>query len=243
MNRRDPLILDGLAAEYVVGILRGGACAQFERMIDVDRQLQERVHRWESRLAPMALRVARAEPSDRVWKEIETRLFANGSGASSNGGVPGVNVWRRIALGFGALAASLVVALTLALANFESPQCYAVLTDSRNLPRLVVFDRGNMRELVVLPVGGGLAAAGLAPQLWLVTGANTLPLGRLNANDETRLSLDKPLSTALMADGARLIVTLEDESRPIGARPTAPAFSEGAVAMLGNPRSTASKLF
>lgn len=243
MNRRDPLVLDGLAAEYVVGILRGGTCARFERMIDTDRQLQERVHRWESRLAPMALRVARAEPSDRVWKEIETRLFGNGSSASSHGGAPGVNVWRRIALGFGAMAASLIVALTLTLANIESPQCYAVLTDARRLPRLVVFDRGNMRELVVLPVGGELVAAGRAPQLWLVTGASTLPLGRLNANDETRLLLDKPLSTGLMSAGARLMVTLEDESRPIGAQPTAPALGEGAVAMLGNPRSTASKLF
>ncbi len=243
MNRRDASILDGLAAEYVVGILRGGACARFERMIDADRQLQERVHRWESRLAPIALRVASADPSERVWKEIEARLFGNGSGAPSSGGRPSINVWRRIALGFGALAASLALVLTLVIARVEAPQCYAVLTDARRLPRLVVFDRGNMRELVVLPVGTALVAAGRAPQLWLVAGENTLPLGRLNANDETRLSLDKPLSTALMATGARLIVTLEDEHSPIGARPTAPALGEGAVAMLGNPRSTASKLF
>src|SRR2546423_6409360 len=73
-----------LAAEYVLGALRGRARTRFEAMARTDRQLAEVVRRWEDDLTPLAAAVPAVEPPQRVWKAIEARIGAAPVAAGSD---------------------------------------------------------------------------------------------------------------------------------------------------------------
>jgi anti-sigma-K factor RskA len=173
------------------------------------------------------------EPPEDSWERLERRLFRGSEVPSAADRALGW--WRRFAVGFGALAAGLLASLIYLSVGQERPQCYAVLTDERQVPTLVVFDRRNMKELVALPVGPRLAQADGLAQLWIVAAGKTVPVGTLRPDRETRLALDKAMSTAVMADDARLLVTIEPAGGATSGVPSAQRLGEGSVALLGPP--------
>lgn len=78
MRRPSHELIDRLAAEFVLGTLRGPARARFARWLD-DRDPAHRaavraaVYRWEDRLVHLADDVAPMDPAPRVWREIARR--------------------------------------------------------------------------------------------------------------------------------------------------------------------------
>ncbi|HSS69271.1 MAG TPA: hypothetical protein VLQ46_01310, partial [Casimicrobiaceae bacterium] len=54
MNLRTPGRSDALAAQYVLGTLRGRARERFERLAHSDSGLGDAVRQWEERLVPLA---------------------------------------------------------------------------------------------------------------------------------------------------------------------------------------------
>ncbi|HSI58836.1 MAG TPA: hypothetical protein VLA16_14855, partial [Ideonella sp.] len=72
---RNPLA-DRLAAEYVLGTLRGRARHRFETLLPAHPALRWAVARWQDMLLPLAASVKPVEPSAAVWTGIEARLFA-----------------------------------------------------------------------------------------------------------------------------------------------------------------------
>lgn len=77
MRYRDkPALQDRLAAEYVLGTLRGRARARFQAWLRQDAALRRTVAEWEGRLAPLAAGVAEVAPPRRVWDAIEARIGA-----------------------------------------------------------------------------------------------------------------------------------------------------------------------
>ena len=75
-------LLDRLAAEYVLGTLRGRARRHFERWM-VSPQVVVMVNDWEQRLAGLEPSLQRVTPPARVWQAIESRLELGGSGRST----------------------------------------------------------------------------------------------------------------------------------------------------------------
>jgi anti-sigma-K factor RskA len=71
---RYPELVDRLAAEFVIGTLRGGARRRLQRYADHDPVIQRAVLDWERRLAPMAELVPSHLPPARVWQAIEEQL-------------------------------------------------------------------------------------------------------------------------------------------------------------------------
>lgn len=69
-NRR---LVDRLAAEYVLGTLRGRARRRFERWF-VSPQVGELVKAWERRLAGLEPPLERVQPPASVWRGIEDKL-------------------------------------------------------------------------------------------------------------------------------------------------------------------------
>jgi len=63
-----------LAAEYVLGTLRGGARRRFERWMQEEGVVRLSVEEWRSRLYPMAELAPAAQPSAAVWRGIEQRI-------------------------------------------------------------------------------------------------------------------------------------------------------------------------
>ncbi len=51
---RYPQLVDLLAAEYVLGTLRGGARRRFQRYADHDMVIRRAVDEWQRRISPMA---------------------------------------------------------------------------------------------------------------------------------------------------------------------------------------------
>src|SRR5258708_20410500 len=82
MRRLSADAAHALAAEYVLGTLRGRARNRFEALARDDRELAGVMRRWEEELTPLAERIAPIEPPARVWRAIESRIAPVSSRAS-----------------------------------------------------------------------------------------------------------------------------------------------------------------
>src|SRR5215470_16170627 len=109
MNLGRPDRADALAAEYVLGTLRGRARQRFERAVRMDRALGEAVQRWEERLLPLAEALPPVRPPERVWRAIQARVGS--ASASRTMFWSSLGWWRGLALA--SLAA--VIALSVLL--------------------------------------------------------------------------------------------------------------------------------
>jgi anti-sigma-K factor RskA len=72
-SRRD--LADRLAAEFVLGTLRGPARRRFEALLPAHPALQQAVAAWQRRLLPLSDSVPPVTPDAAVWQSLEARLF------------------------------------------------------------------------------------------------------------------------------------------------------------------------
>ncbi len=116
-------LVDRLAAEYVLGTLRGGARRHFERWL-VSPQVLQMVNAWETRLAGLEPPLEKVMPPTAVWRGIESRLELARPG-------------RGRAVRWMALAASVVLAVfgyfMLATTGCDEPRNDRLI---RPMPRL-----------------------------------------------------------------------------------------------------------
>ena len=110
MKYRNPDLVSALAAEYVVGTLRGRARDRFERLVQQRADIREAVNHWQNHFGALDVTTKPESPSDRCWVAIEQRLFGEVA-QLSNRGVHGF--WRW--LGLSASTLSLVLGLYIAL--------------------------------------------------------------------------------------------------------------------------------
>ncbi len=76
MNYDNPELLEQVAAEYVLGTLRGAARSRFARLCERLPAAQAARARWEDRLATLALRLEPVEPGARIWQGIVAQITA-----------------------------------------------------------------------------------------------------------------------------------------------------------------------
>ena len=72
--KNNPGLQEKLAAEYVLGTLRGGARHRFEQWLQQDAALRMVVSQWEAHLIPMAEFSKAVPPPAGVWPALEKRL-------------------------------------------------------------------------------------------------------------------------------------------------------------------------
>ena len=75
---RYPQLVDLLAAEYVLGTLRGGARRRFQTYAERDTAVRGAVDEWQRRISPMAELAEPRMPPAAVWDAIERRLSQAG---------------------------------------------------------------------------------------------------------------------------------------------------------------------
>ena len=99
---------DALAAEYVIGTMRGGARRRFEALLPAHSQLRQATVAWQERLMPLTAAIPPVEPSSDVWRRISDRLERRKDGAARS-------PWQRLALWRGLAAFASVAAISLAV--------------------------------------------------------------------------------------------------------------------------------
>lgn len=80
---RYPDLIDRLAAEYALGVLRGGARNRFETLTREDRRIREAAESWQARIAAMTELAPSVVPPASAWEGVERRLGLNAAAAAA----------------------------------------------------------------------------------------------------------------------------------------------------------------
>jgi len=253
--RNKPALQDRLAAEYVLGTLRGRARLRFQAWMREDPALGRSVTAWEQRLAPMAAGVADVAPPRRVWQGIESRVGAPAAVRAGPASAPappaaaatGGGFWESVAFwrGWGLVATGCAAALIAAMA-LQTPQVVevpveklvestrmqpsyiAVLRDKSGKAVFVAYAGRKSDELWVKRIGMEAEPPEHGYELWGLygkEGAAPKLLGMLPKEDKATIKLAAVADESLK-DFPALAITLEPE-RGSGGAPTGPVMAAG----------------
>ena len=211
-----------LAAEYVLGTLRGGARRRFEHWLGQDAGLRQVVRQWESHLLPMAEFAPAAQPSAQVWNAIEQRLkLAPALQANKAGKTPDRwAYWRNLredlafwrGLGMVSTTAALIMLSVLLGKQAEHSlpihtQYVATLSDDKAQPIALITGDNERHQLVVKMVTAQQIPADKSLELWAVSKEGKVKsLGLVADNGSIILPMPEHMNAK---DVPLLAVTLE----------------------------------
>jgi anti-sigma-K factor RskA len=242
MDYSRPQRADRLAAEYVLGTLRGPARRRFESLLGAHPSLRRATQEWEQRLGTLSVVTPAVTPSEQVWQGIQRRLFGVAATAASPlaQAVQGtVRWWQSLALWQAAsgiaTAAVLVLSWLLVQPAPVKPPIVIVMAAQTGTDRaagalgvqpasFVASVSGDGRSLVLKPLNEGQdLTVNKALELWAVPAQGAPRSLGLVARQGTT----KVLRTSLLKDTAALAVSVEPAGgSPTGA-PTGPIISVG----------------
>jgi anti-sigma-K factor RskA len=227
---KNPELRDRLAAEYVLGTLRGRARERFEALLRYDYGLRRVVAEWEARLTPMAAAAGEITPPARVWEAIARRIAGT---ARDAGGRAGLAFWRGLAVTSTAFV--LVLATYIGMAPHPEPPMamVAVMNDDQGQPALVVSwpPMKAMRDphiRVKVVQAHPVMAAGTAWEMWMLPGGQAAPVSMgLISIDRDQVMKIKPALAQKMGDAWGIAMSVEPAGgSPTGA-PTGPVIFKG----------------
>jgi anti-sigma-K factor RskA len=191
---RYPQLVDLLAAEYVLGTLRGAARRRFQTYAKTHPSVRQAIDDWQRRLAPMAELAPPRMPPAAVWEAIERRLSIVGAreaarprsvppvpARASRGLFDNLAFWRGWAIGVTAVAALAVVVAVRSLLPSTSTQPsaptvaqqaapavshVAVLNNQDSHPVMLVAWDETHSTMTLQPLGKVDVPAGKAMELW-----------------------------------------------------------------------------
>jgi anti-sigma-K factor RskA len=224
MKYSNPVLVDRLASDYVLGTLGAAARRRFERLRRDRADVALAVAQWEARLGTLAGSVPAARPSPRVWAAIErrTRPAKAARGASS--------WWFPASLGVGGLVAGLAAAVALFMvaptllltadqvamrAGEKLPQSYVgLLTDAQGDGKLLVSSLRHGRTMTVKVIGPIQPPAAGTLVLWAVPASG--PAFALGSVPTTGSAVSQLPDTSekLLSKVGKLVVTLEASASP-----------------------------
>jgi anti-sigma-K factor RskA len=171
MNIRNNIVLrQKLAAEYVLGTLKGGARRRFEGWMHQDADLRNITAQWQQRLTPMAEFAGDVQPPRSVWTGIERRLNLKAAPAGWKFWLnENLAFWRSLGMVSTGLAALLMVVVMSTRAPDTPAVSYlATLTDEKAQTALVLTADSANRAFDVRVITSAQVAADKSLQLWAV---------------------------------------------------------------------------
>jgi anti-sigma-K factor RskA len=227
MNVREPNRAEALAAEYVLGTLRGRARERFERLARADWTLGEAVRNWEERLLPLAEELPPIAPPTRVWAAILARTTRTPVARTSIWSSLGL--WRALAVASLATVVAFATVLLKPVSEVAEGAVVVVLAGTDAKPVLVASADRLGRTLSVKPVARVDLAADRVLELWMLPeGGNPRSLGLISATGVARVALSGPADQALRNIPA-LAVSLEPRGGSPTGLPTGPVLYSGPV--------------
>lgn len=228
MNIRNNIVLrQKLAAEYVLGTLRGGARRRFEGWLHQDADLRNITAEWQQRLTPMSEFAGAVTPPKSVWTGIERRLNLKAATAGWKFWLnENLAFWRSLGMVSTGLAAMLMV-LVLSKPTVDAPAIsyVATLTDEKAQTAMLLTADSRNRALDVRVITSAQVAADKSLHLWAVPkSGKPRSLGVL-VDNRGRFALP---DNAVSADVMVLAVTLEPKGgSPDPNGPTGPILYKG----------------
>lgn len=234
MDYSRPHLADRLAADYVLGTLRGPALRRFEALLPAHPALRQSVQGWQERLSVLAMDVAPVPPSPQVWQAIQRRLFPD---VATQAPSPTRRWWQALGLWQGWAGVATVAAIALGVLLQQpspvQPPIVVVMsttdpalqkTASGAAPQFVASISGDGRSLVLKPLQGAQVTAQQALELWALPASGAAPrsLGLVASNRVTTV-----MRAALLEGTGAFAVSVEPAGgSPTGA-PTGPVISVG----------------
>ena len=229
-----------LAGEYALGLLTGDELRDVVKRLDSDPEFASEVARWQGRLAPLHAETEDINPPADVWRQIEAQLPRHEAANDNQIALRRrLLVWKSIAGGMTAVAASL--ALVLAIQPRQEPPSLvhestqagpepmvAMLGSKGSMKVVASWDPGGRR--LVLAVPGEMATdAHHSNELWVIpAGGKPRSLGTMPDSKQMHMQLADALAT-LLQQGATIAVSVEPRGgSPTGA-PTGPVIASGAL--------------
>jgi anti-sigma-K factor RskA len=205
----DDAQLDGLAAEYALGTLRGQARARLERLATREARIRAAVWRWESYLGGFGAVVPPLAPPARVWRNIRQRI----RGRDQAVGVPW---WSRWLVALPVTAVALLVAVLLNVFQQPLPDRVAVFTNPAGEAVWVISANTERGLLQARAAAVAQVEAGKTYELWMLPPDGTpRSLGLLPAKGSLKRNLTAATLATLRETGG-LAVSIE----PLGGSPT-----------------------
>ncbi len=220
-----------LAAEYALGTSPPRVRRRLVRIARRDPVVAQALALWERRIAVLGEAVPGVTPPPRVWRGIAGKLGLD-AGAADRGPV---SWWNRAGLWRGLAAASLAVALALAIVQLTrlsapaSPPLVVVLAGSDARPALIATATRGLPYLTIKAVIDATPAQGKSLELWALPGTGApRSLGVIPAGAVVNLPLRAPAGESL-ANIPALAVSLEPAGGSPTGLPTGPVLYSGKV--------------
>jgi anti-sigma-K factor RskA len=228
MNLHDhPGLREKLAAEYVLGTLKGGARRRYQAWLLNDPELRRVTAEWQERIGALSQFAPSVTPPDRVWIGIERRLNLQSAPPAWQFWRHSGGWWQGIAVASTAFAMVLGIALTQRIDREPAIQQVATLLDDKSQAALVVSADTHNRVLLVKAADGLAIPSDKTLHLWAINRqGKPRSLGILADNRTARLALNE---RAIGADVMLLAVSLEPKGgSPDPNGPTGPVLFKGA---------------
>jgi anti-sigma-K factor RskA len=204
MNYQHPQLLDELAAQYVIGTLRGPARRRFERYCAGNVAALHAVRRWEDRLVDMVAGVVPVAPSPLVWDRIRFRIRRDRA-LRPKRGLAALGNWR-----FAAAAGIAALAIAVGIWTGFGPgsmQTVAMVVDQQQEQLWNIKAPRKRDELRVVAAADLKLDPARAYELWALPGEGAAPVslglmpksgrGTLQLNDAQRLALSRSRQIAI----------------------------------------------
>lgn len=228
--RHNESLRERLAAEYVLGTLKGRARRRFESWLPADAALRRAVAEWQDRLCPLAEFSPSVQPPAQVWRAIEQRLGrqTDERAGTATRWFDSVAFWRRLSLASSAIALVMVGILLVRQPGVTemAPSYVATLSDDKAQPMMVVAGAAPDR-LVVRVVTPQKIDPDKSLELWaLPKEGPPRSLGLVAADGTVTLPMPQNVSPQTVA---ALAVSLEPKGgSPNPNAPSGPVLYKGA---------------
>ncbi|TGN39335.1 anti-sigma factor [Marinobacter confluentis] len=211
--KKTPERIELLAAEYVLGSLKGQARRRFERWMMESARVREEVWYWEEKLGHLGSQAEDRPPPVSVWRGIEARLWPAKAANDSAG--------RWLWPGWSLVATAAALVMAVVLVQQPQPQLGerlsgAIVQADLADPLWLVSGSDAARGLKLRPVAATAAQTGKDYELWIVPqDGNPVSLGVIPEGNTYQVTLDDE-TRALLDRSRTLAISLE----PVGGSPT-----------------------
>ena len=215
-------LVSQLAAEYVLGTLRGPARARFESLLKEREDFRQQIEYWEQRLGLLLEKVGEIPPPPTAWERISARVAPIATVQKERGMVERLGFWKRVA---GTAVAALVIMIGVVLwpgSQNPSDAGYVVLLHDDSQGAVWVINAlPDLAELDITAAASPEVPAGKSCYLWVRPKASDrlFALGLLPESGSSQIRVRDELRPFLPGD---LLVSMEDTGATPPEAPTEP---------------------